>query len=118
MLTNFRFFSLAKLCRELSLGFIRRLSLKIGEKVIRLSSLISLNMRIFMLQRIKKSPGPEFESYDVAKVVTDERCDYCLQTAAHNRRGKHEDLLICKDCNAKGTIGIKAMKTASCTVQT
>ncbi|XP_064605380.1 histone acetyltransferase KAT6B-like [Liolophura sinensis] len=52
-------------------------------------------------KRIKKSPGPEFESYDVAKVVTDERCDYCLQTAAHNRRGKHEDLLICKDCNAK-----------------
>ncbi|GFY74667.1 histone acetyltransferase KAT6A [Trichonephila inaurata madagascariensis] len=32
------------------------------------------------------------------------RCDYCLFTATANRKGEPEDLLICKDCGAKGTI--------------
>ncbi|XP_035227084.1 histone acetyltransferase KAT6B-like isoform X1 [Stegodyphus dumicola] len=29
------------------------------------------------------------------------RCDYCLFTASANRKGKAEELLVCKDCNAK-----------------
>ena len=32
------------------------------------------------------------------------RCDYCLQTSATNRKGEHEELLICKDCQAKGDL--------------
>ena len=31
-----------------------------------------------------------------------QKCDYCLQTAAMNPKGRAEDLLICEDCNAKG----------------
>lgn len=30
------------------------------------------------------------------------RCDYCLLTASANRKGEAEELLICKDCGAKG----------------
>lgn len=33
--------------------------------------------------------------------LTVENCDYCLQTAANNKKGEREELLVCKDCNAK-----------------
>ena len=33
-----------------------------------------------------------------------ENCDYCLQTADNNRKGEREELLVCKDCSAKGMI--------------
>ncbi|CAH1775960.1 unnamed protein product [Owenia fusiformis] len=49
-------------------------------------------------KRIKKTHGPDFESYDGLK--SDARCDYCLLTSV-NRNGEPEDLLICKDCSAK-----------------
>ncbi|XP_002730583.1 histone acetyltransferase KAT6B-like [Saccoglossus kowalevskii] len=57
-------------------------------------------------KRIKKTHGPDFEQEPLSKVackeeVTDTKCDYCLLTAECNRNGKTEDLLVCKDCNAK-----------------
>lgn len=104
-----------------------------------------------ILQRIKKSHGPEFEESftppkvkerrrvstdcqsshsheqldeddqaadeEVANTVTggvsplamgsvdtgvDPRCDFCLLTANCNRNGDMEELLFCKDCQAKG----------------
>ena len=108
-----------------------------------------------ILQRIKKSHGPEFEESfsppkakerrristdrqsshshepvdqadeedqaadeEVANTVTggdlsplamgsvdtgmDPRCDFCLLTASCNRNGVTEELLFCKDCQAKG----------------
>ena len=105
-----------------------------------------------ILQRIKKSHGPEFEEsfsppkakerrrmsmdrqsshsheqvdeedqaadQEVANTVSgagsdmssladsgiDPRCDFCLLTATCNRNGVMEDLLFCKDCQAKGRI--------------
>lgn len=35
------------------------------------------------------------------------RCDFCVQTAASNRNGQPEELLICRDCQAKGTVSFK-----------
>ncbi|XP_077981377.1 histone acetyltransferase KAT6B-like [Glandiceps talaboti] len=58
-------------------------------------------------KRVKKTHGPEFEQEPISKPsvkeeeVIDTKCDYCLLTADCNRRGETEDLLICKDCNAK-----------------
>lgn len=31
-------------------------------------------------------------------------CDYCLKTASSNRNGQPEELLVCKDCQAKGSM--------------
>ena len=87
-------------------------------------------MRSFCLsfQKIKKSLGPEFEALPYGKkarktgergmYATEEgsseslllvpaadqvaRCDFCLKGAECNRLGLPEDLLICKDCFAKG----------------
>ena len=85
-----------------------------------------------LIQKIKKTLGPEFEHYSVVKKkrargssgilelenatpdpppsVTDPepRCDYCLQTSASNKKGHPEELLICKDCQAKGGCFISA----------
>lgn len=33
--------------------------------------------------------------------ITQETCDYCLKTAESNKNGDREELLVCKDCNAK-----------------
>jgi len=38
---------------------------------------------------------------DSALGIGDNTCDYCLKTAAENRQGQHEELLVCKDCMAK-----------------
>ncbi|XP_070562517.1 histone acetyltransferase KAT6B-like isoform X2 [Ptychodera flava] len=63
-----------------------------------------------VLSRIKKTHGPEFEQEPISKPnskeaveddAMDTKCDYCLLTAECNRAGDTEDLLICKDCNAK-----------------
>ena len=35
-------------------------------------------------------------------VTNDPRCDFCLLTSESNRAGLPEDLLFCKDCQAKG----------------
>lgn len=55
-------------------------------------------------KRFKKTHGPDF--VDTTCVVpTDSpgeiRCDYCLLSANANINGEPEDLLVCKDCNAK-----------------
>jgi hypothetical protein len=58
----------------------------------------------------KKTPEPVFEAEEELKPTAertsliDEKCDYCLLTEDCNRNGEEEDLLVCKDCNAKGTI--------------
>ncbi|XP_019632541.1 PREDICTED: histone acetyltransferase KAT6B-like [Branchiostoma belcheri] len=52
-------------------------------------------------KRIKKTHGPDFEQEPLVKSPSDPRCDYCLLTSECNRSGEEEDLLICKDCNAK-----------------
>lgn len=31
-------------------------------------------------------------------------CDYCKQTSGQNRMGLPEELLVCKDCGARGTL--------------
>jgi len=62
-----------------------------------------------MLQRFKKSHD-DFEFYDtpgnkgapVLPPVTDLICDFCLQSSSSNKFGKFEELLMCKDCPAKG----------------
>uniref|UniRef100_T1JP58 Histone acetyltransferase n=1 Tax=Strigamia maritima TaxID=126957 RepID=T1JP58_STRMM len=53
-------------------------------------------------KRFKKTHGPDFvENYDASFEEPEPKCDYCLLTAACNYQGKSEDLLFCKDCNAK-----------------
>lgn len=37
----------------------------------------------------------------------DPKCDFCVRTAASNRNGQPEELLICRDCQAKGTVTFK-----------
>ena len=32
------------------------------------------------------------------------RCDFCLLTEDRNKKGDHENLLVCKDCQAKGKL--------------
>ncbi|XP_071953823.1 histone acetyltransferase KAT6B-like [Antedon mediterranea] len=51
-------------------------------------------------KRIKKTHGPDFHHEPIGR-MGDPRCDYCTLTARCNRYGLKEDLLICKDCNAK-----------------
>ena len=41
------------------------------------------------------APGNMYEE-------TEARCDYCLLTSECNRNGQAENLLFCKDCQAKG----------------
>lgn len=45
----------------------------------------------------QKSKSPERKILDRSLV-----CDFCLQTAESNRKGEHEDLLICRDCGNRG----------------
>ncbi|KAK2145444.1 hypothetical protein LSH36_681g02021, partial [Paralvinella palmiformis] len=84
-----------------------------------------LNVLVFFSQFFYFNLSAQFEHYSVVKkkrargssgllelenaapdqpAVTDPepRCDYCLQTSASNKKGHPEDLLICKDCQAKG----------------
>lgn len=63
---------------------------------------------IFILQKIKRSHSHyEVEECPVdppqPAEITQETCDYCLKTAESNKNGDREELLVCKDCNAKGT---------------
>lgn len=50
----------------------------------------------------EKSDNKSSSSVVSDKESKDPKCDYCLQTSASNRNGEPEDLLICKDCQAKG----------------
>lgn len=53
-------------------------------------------------KRFKKTHGPDFvENYDSSYEDSEPKCDYCLLTATCNPSGKSEELLVCKDCNAK-----------------
>lgn len=54
-------------------------------------------------KRIKKTHGPDFleTSSLPSSDSEDPRCDYCFLSASSNRNGMAEDLLFCKDCNAK-----------------
>ena len=63
---------------------------------------------IFILQKTKRTHS----NYEVEECpvdppqpaeMTQEACDYCLKTAESNKNGDREELLVCKDCNAKGT---------------
>ena len=63
---------------------------------------------LVFIQRIKKS-NEDYEFYDtpgssagLPPPVTDPICDFCLKTSSCNRQGLFEELLMCKDCNAKG----------------
>lgn len=49
-----------------------------------------------MYRLLESAESPEREIRDCDQV-----CDFCLQTAASNRRGEAEDLLICRDCGNK-----------------
>ncbi|XP_046366737.1 histone acetyltransferase KAT6B-like [Haliotis rufescens] len=54
--------------------------------------------------KVRKSYGSEeevVESVNASPPVLENRCDFCQLTAASNRRGRSEKLLICKDCIAK-----------------
>lgn len=69
---------------------------------------------MFYLQRVKKSHS-DYEFYDTPNgsgsaatmsVVTNPDvalCDFCLKTSSCNKYGEFEELLMCKDCPAKGT---------------
>ena len=41
-------------------------------------------------------------------VANDPRCDFCLLTSSSNKAGVPEDLLFCKDCQAKGEARVEA----------
>lgn len=49
-----------------------------------------------MYRLLESAESPEREIPDCDQV-----CDFCLQTAAANRRGEPEELLICRDCGNK-----------------
>ena len=66
------------------------------------------SLLLLYIQRIKKS-NEDYEFYDtpgssagLPPPVTDPICDFCLKTSSCNRQGLFEELLMCKDCNAKG----------------
>ncbi|KAI1289336.1 Histone acetyltransferase KAT6A [Halotydeus destructor] len=57
-------------------------------------------------KKFKKSMGPDFiEPADIGMPYLQEsfepKCDFCQYTASSNGKGVPEDLLICKDCDAK-----------------
>lgn len=66
-----------------------------------------------MFQKIKKTHGPDFEnplklrSVNKENKSEDPTCDFCSCSAKSNREGVYEQLLTCKDCNAKGMIEAK-----------
>ena len=41
-------------------------------------------------------------------VANDPRCDFCLLTSSSNKAGVPEDLLFCKDCQAKGEARVES----------
>lgn len=49
-----------------------------------------------MYRLLESAESPEREIPECDQV-----CDFCLQTAAANRRGEPEDLLVCRDCGNK-----------------
>lgn len=60
-------------------------------------------------QKFKKSLGPDFvESSELGlqylRDTFEPKCDYCEMTATSNKRGEREELLVCKDCSAKGLL--------------
>jgi len=62
---------------------------------------------IFILQKIKRIHSHyEVEECPVdppqPAEMTQGTCDYCLKTTESNKNGDREELLVCKDCNAKG----------------
>ena len=40
----------------------------------------------------------------VSSAGKEDRCDFCLLTGECNRKGEPEQLLVCKDCQAKGEL--------------
>ena len=59
---------------------------------------------------IEADTDQEHEMVSQSVVNEQDQCDYCLQTAAANRKGEPEELLICKDCQAKGNF----LNTSTC----
>lgn len=65
---------------------------------------------MFFTQRIKKSLGPDFVETSPCdlglqyfqEAAYEPKCDFCQLNSSCNPKGQPEDLLICKDCNAKG----------------
>ena len=54
------------------------------------------------MSKQEETPPPPLALPQEEDLDEDKKCDYCLLTSASNRNGDPEELLVCKDCQAKG----------------
>jgi hypothetical protein len=59
------------------------------------------------LKRFLSEPAASHDVEPKGFIQAEQLCDYCQQPSTRNRKGRFEALLFCKDCTAKGYVGIR-----------
>lgn len=54
-----------------------------------------------LLKRFLSEPVPASEPEPRGFIQAEQLCDFCQKSSTHNRKGRFEALLFCKDCTAK-----------------